>query len=121
MVASAELELTHGDTKTYEVTITNDTDGLPVNLSTGDLRLGAKLEEDDATPLFELTVANGGITYLAQSGATLGKARVEVDAADLASIPNAYRTILFDVEFTVGGKPLTAIRGLFRVKPRIGT
>ena len=124
MAAWVELNYTWGDTTTWELLLRNEVTGDPQNLDAGTTRLAAKLEEADAAPLFELTEGNG-ITKLAQAGATLGKAHVKLEGADLGSLPNGYRTLLFDVEFTDTGpnpdEPKTPIRGVIRVRPRIGT
>lgn len=116
---SVEIQIVHGDTARYLITITDD-DLNRVDLTPGDLVVTAKERVSDQ-PVFVKSPGDG-VSYLTQSGATLGQAELTIDDVDLADVSNDWQSLLFDVRFErddVG--PATPIQGQIRVLPSIGS
>ena len=115
---STDIEIVHGDTRTYELTITDD-EGEPVVLADGNLVFTAKERWNSTDALF-IKDEGDGIEYSIESGEE-NIATLTIDEDDLADLPNDWHTLSFDLRFWrpgVGGQ--TPIRGVVRVLPGIG-
>ena len=117
-MSTEEIEITHGRTQDYLLTITDD-EGDPVILADGTLVFTARELWNSTEALFTKEEGDG-ITYSVEIGEE-NVATLTIDADDLADLPNDWHTLSYDVTFWrpgLGGQ--TPIRGAVRVTPGIG-
>jgi hypothetical protein len=72
----------------------------------------------DAAAVIKKSTDGNGITWLAQVGATLGHAEVDIDPADTDSLPAERTKLVLDVQYQEdGGEPRTILRGELPILP----
>lgn len=109
------FELSRGDDKTYEATLT-DGAGVPIDLSAlagTDLTFTVRRRPHTATALVTKTIG-AGITV---TDAPAGKCTVALAAADTSGLGNWRQTFGWDIQAIIAGKTSTVAEGKLVVKP----
>jgi hypothetical protein len=113
MPSNQRLEITRGDTRRYQVTVTDEA-GLPVNLSGASIYFTVRKKlassVDDADAVFQKAVGTG-ITI---SDAAGGVIALVIDPADTRNFPKV--VLLYDLQvITAAGDTITPAMGEFAI------
>lgn len=114
MASNQRLEVIRGDTRRYEITVTDDA-GLPVDLSGASVYFTVRKKyssgANDTDAVFQKEVG-GGITI---TDGSAGVVALVIDPADTRALPASL--FLYDLQVITGaGDTITAALGEFAVK-----
>ena len=93
-VGQADIQINQG--ATFDVTLTYKNNGTPIDLTGYSARMHLRLKKTDATPIIELTTANGRLTL----GYAAGTIRMEIDDAQTAAF--TFSKAFYDLELISG-------------------
>jgi hypothetical protein len=114
MASNQRLEVVRGDTRRYQVTVTDDA-GLPVDLSGASIYFTVRKKysssSDDTDAVFQKSVGNG----ISISDASSGSIAIVIAPTDTRALPASL--FLYDLQVNTGaGDVITAALGEFAVK-----
>jgi hypothetical protein len=101
MAIPIPLQLLAGESRTYRLTVVADDSGDPVDLTGAAIEFQLKRAVDDADPPLLTKSIGAGITLLAQTGATLGRADLELAPVDAQALTGMY---VYDIVVTSAGR-----------------
>lgn len=112
---SADIAIVYGDTRHYTLNITDSADQ-PVDLDVGTVVVSVKERLDDAEVFLEKSIGDG-IEVNDE-----GVAVLELTGDDLALLDNDWQTLPWEARyFDEDGEPISALRGVIRVCPSVGS
>lgn len=119
MVPSKNLQMVRASTFSFDIAVTQESTGEPVNLTNGSLQFTCKWAYTDADvdAIFTLTTPASGIVVLSASG---GTANVTIPSSVTSSLPYDTVYLYYDIKFIDASSfPWTVMRGILTVDPNV--
>lgn len=113
----SNFQITRGDTRKLDATVTEGKGGPAVNLTGVTLRFTARTSPEEATAVITKVTGTG----IAHTDVAAGKARITIDPADTTGLPNTGdHTLHYDLQITTAaGEVYTLIRGLLFITQEV--
>lgn len=102
-----------GDGVTFDVAVTDDETGLALDLTGASVRWGLSAKAGDAVPLIVKSSPAGGVSIGNPAG---GLFAVTIAPADTVALAGRYH---HEAEVTLGGVPITVLRGTVTIRPTV--
>lgn len=119
MVPSKNLQMVRASTFSFDIAVTQDSTGEPVNLTNGTLRFTCKwaYTDPDADAIFTLSTPASGIVIISAAG---GTANVTIPSTATSALPYDTVYLYYDLKFTDASDfPWITMRGILTVNPNV--